>query len=95
MNSGTTEPLEPSTLPKRTDTYCVPANSAATACTTCSARRLVAPITLVGFTALSVDTSTKRAAPTSPATRAACSVPSTLVRSASISLCASISGTCL
>ena len=43
----------------------------------------------------SVDTSTKRAAPTSPATRAACSVPSTLVRSASISLCASISGTCL
>ena len=36
------------------------------ACTTSSARRLLAPMTLVGFTALSVEIITKRRAPHSP-----------------------------
>ena len=92
---GTTEPLEPRTLPKRTATYSVFGYSFAMVCTTRSARRLLAPMMLVGLTALSVDTSTNRRAPHSPATRATLSVPSTLVRSASTSLLSSMSGTCL
>ena len=60
-----------------------------------SASLLLAPMTLVGFTALSVEISTKRAAPIAAATRAAFMVPKTLVRNASISLSDSISGTCL
>ena len=52
-------------------------------------------MTLVGFTALSVEIITKRAAPASPAARAALSVPSALVRMASSAFTPSISGTCL
>ena len=59
------------------------------------AERLLAPITLVGLTALSVEINTNRAAPTEPAIRAQFSVPRTLVRNASISLSDSIRGTCL
>ena len=61
-NNGTTEPLEPSTLPKRTiqkRVLCCLPLFCAKPCKHNSAIRLVAPITLVGRTALSVDISTK------------------------------------
>ncbi|MND02716.1 hypothetical protein D3C83_221980 [compost metagenome] len=56
-NLGITLPALPNTLPKRTISkrVCVPACSD---WHTISARRLVAPITLVGLTALSVEMST-------------------------------------
>ena len=66
-----TLPLLPSTLPKRTAMKRVPGCSVARLLTTISAARLVAPITLVGFTALSVLMSTKRSAATSAAASAA------------------------
>ena len=53
-NLGMTLPLEPSTLPKRTSTM----GRVAMLCWYCriiSASRLVAPMTLVGFTALSLE----------------------------------------
>ena len=58
--TGTTEPDEPNTLPKRTmqKRVCCP-GSAASACNTNSAMRLLAPMVLVGRTALSVEISTK------------------------------------
>ena len=62
--------------------------------TTISAARFVAPITLVGFTALSVLMSTKASAPNSEATSAVIFVPTTFVRTASCG-CDSIMGTCL
>ena len=74
-NSGTTLPLEPSTLPKRTIVNRVlpaPCWKSASACSTSSAMRLLAPITLVGRTALSVDTSTKLATPGRHARHAPC-----------------------
>ena len=62
---GTTLPLEPRTLPKRTATKRVrmrrvaaPCHSHSAICTYSSATRFVAPITRLGFTALSVLTST-------------------------------------
>ena len=51
---GTTEPAEPSTLPNRTALNCVFERSAS-ARTTISPTRLLAPITEVGRTALSVE----------------------------------------
>ncbi len=93
-NSGTTEPLEPSTLPKRTMLKRVPAWALATPWHTSSARRLLAPITLVGRTALSVDTNTKLSTPASTAAQAVSRVPITLLRSPSTTLCSTI-GTCL
>ena len=71
LNLGITLPLEPSTLPKRTAMKRVPGCSAASCEITISAARLVAPITLVGLTALSVLMSTKRSAPASAAASAA------------------------
>ena len=71
LNFGITLPLEPSTLPKRTAMNRVAGCSAASAEITISAARLVAPITLVGFTALSVLISTKRSTPASAAASAA------------------------
>ena len=53
---------------------------------TISARRLEAPITLVGFTALSVEISTNFAAPCLRAARATAMVDSTLLRTASKAL---------
>ena len=53
----------------------------AAASATSSASRLVAPITLAGCAALSVETCTNRA-PTDAAARAVCQVPNTLVRMA-------------
>ena len=69
-NSGTTLPVEPSTLPKRTVTQRMPP-PAARACMSSawqyiSASRLEAPMTLVGFTALSVEMNTIASVPTAP-----------------------------
>ena len=61
-NFGTTLPLLPRTLPKRTMTKLVP-NSSWSPWMTISARRLLAPMTLVGLTALSVETSTNLGTP--------------------------------
>src|SRR5438270_842561 len=47
-NSGTTDPLVPSTLPKRTMEKRVWGETWLSACSTSSAARFVAPITLVG-----------------------------------------------
>ena len=71
---GTTLPVEPSTLPKRTDTYGRPVRWAASA-TSISAIRLLAPITLVGRTALSVDTNTNRSTPAASAASSMTMVP--------------------
>ena len=60
-----------------------------------SAARLLAPITLVGLTALSVLIITKRSAPLSMAASAAWCVPNVLFCSAAQALSSSISGTCL
>ena len=92
-NVGTTLPLVPSTLPKRTAEKCV-ALSCSKLCTIISAMRLVAPMTLVGLTALSVEIITKRSTPNSLDTRARLWVPNTLFLTASQGLC-SMSGTCL
>jgi hypothetical protein len=48
-------------------------------CSTISDSRLVAPITFVGLTALSVEISTKVSTPTSSAASAACQVLNTLL----------------
>ena len=56
--------------------------------------RLVAPITELGRTALSVEMSTRRSAPTASAMRATFCVPKTLFFTAS-SGASSMSGTCL
>ena len=95
LNLGITLPLEPSTLPKRTAMKRVPGACCAQCDTTISAARLVAPITLVGFTALSVEISTKRCTPCSAAAWATRKVPSVLLRTAIQALSFSISGTCL
>ena len=72
----------------------VDAPSAASACSTSSAMRLLAPITLVGRTALSVDTNTKRLTELASAARAMLSVPNTLLSTPSPALSSTI-GTCL
>ena len=92
-NSGETEPLEPSTLPNRTSEKRVPGAVGANAWMNSSAARLVAPITLVGFTALSVEMKVKALTPRLAAMVAQRRAPSTLVRIASLGL-SSISGTC-
>ncbi len=95
LNFGITLPDEPSTLPKRTAMKRVFGNSTVSDETTISAARLVAPITLVGLTALSVLISTKRSVPVRAAASAAWYVPMVLLRTAAAALCSSISGTCL
>ena len=59
-----------------------------------SASVLDAPITVAGVTALSVEMSTKRRTPDSPAAEATIRVATALLRTASIGF-SSISGTCL
>jgi hypothetical protein len=56
----------------------VPVLMGANACSTISAKRLLAPMTLVGRTALSVLINTKSVTPFSAAASAVCSVPMTL-----------------
>ena len=93
LNSGTTLPALPSTLPKRT-TVKRTFERCASSRTMNSARRLEAPIALEGATALSVEMSTKRSTPTSVAIRATVRQPVTLVLIASSGI-ASMKGTCL
>ena len=59
-----------------------------------SARRLVAPMTLVGFTALSVETMINRLTPYLTAREATCMVPFTLLTTA-VQGSSSMMGTCL
>ena len=58
-NRGMTLPWEPSTLPKRTATHCIFVLRAKL-WMSISVTRLVAPMTLVGLTALSVESCTSR-----------------------------------
>ena len=96
-NSGTTEPVLPSTLPKRTVMQRMPRPEARAAMSSAwqyiSASRLEAPITEVGLTALSVEISTIARAPTPRAASATWRVPATLVSSPSSGLASTI-GTC-
>ena len=91
--SGTTLPWEPSTFPKRTAVNSVSV-WALRASMIISARRLVAPMTLVGLTALSVEMSTKRFTPWRTAACAVSHVPNTLFFTA-WSGQSSMRGTCL
>ncbi|MCY1249475.1 hypothetical protein D9M72_630160 [compost metagenome] len=93
-NNGTTEPLEPSTLPKRTIEKQVSELCCARPCNAISATRLLAPMMFVGRTALSVLIRTKLGTLHSMAIRAVVSVPIALFRTPSPGLC-STSGTCL
>ena len=96
-NSGTTEPVLPSTLPKRTVMQRMPRPVARAAMSSAwqyiSASRFDAPITEVGFTALSVEISTIARAPTPRAASATWRVPATLVSRPSSGLASTI-GTC-
>ena len=91
---GTTEPDEPSTLPKRTAQNAVPGKRWSAASTAHSASALEAPITVAGSTALSVETSTKAFVADSPATWHITRVASALLRTASTGF-SSIRCTCL
>ena len=94
-NSGTTDPVLPSTLPNRTVTYRIPSAVAvrSSACTYISASRLLAPMMLEGFTALSVEMNTICIAPAARAASATMRVPTALVISPSSGLASTI-GTC-
>ena len=89
-----TEPWLPSTLPKRTAAKTVERLVWARAWISSSHSRLVAPMTLVGLTALSVETRMQWLQPSSSARRQTTQVPSTLFSTASRAL-SSMSGTCL
>ncbi len=91
-----TLPLLPSTFPTRTTPNLVPfaCPPLAIAWTINSPTLLVAPITLVGFTALSVEIIRKRDTPCRTAARASTHVPPTLFFTASHGL-DSMRGTCL
>ena len=92
---GITLPEEPSTLPKRTAMKRVGMSCRwPKAWTIHSQSAFDWPITVFGFTALSVDTSTKLRASNSIATSAIVRVPSVLLRTDSSGF-ASMSGTCL
>src|SRR5690606_16758915 len=99
VNRGTTDPLDPNTFPNRVVIYLVVwlfsfFSFCAKDCTYFSAIRLLAPITLLGFTALSVDTITKRSALYFNDRSAMYLLPKTFVN---IACCGfiSIKGTCL
>ena len=96
LNNGITEPDEPNTLPKRTILKQVwePFNCSDNACKHSSAIRLLAPITFVGRTALSVEMSTNDFTLCSAAHLATLYVPNTLFLTPSITLY-STKGTCL
>src|SRR6476619_5693689 len=99
LNFGTTEPLEASTLPKRTEMSRIGCwlrcdNSPSSAWQYISARRLVAPRTETGSIALSVEIITIAVAPAAAAASATFIEPNTLVLTAS-SQSRSSSGTCL
>src|SRR5438046_1400448 len=75
---GTTDPDEPSTLPKRTVVNTVFGKRRCRPSTAHSAIAFDAPITVAGRTALSVDTSTKRLEPASAAAAATIRVATAL-----------------
>ncbi len=81
-------------MPKRTMQKRVWVVRSCSACSTSSARRLVAPMTFAGFTALSVEISTKVSTPVSSAASAVYQVLMTLLWMPSTTLCSTI-GTCL
>ena len=84
VNISTTLPAEPSTLPKRMiEKRVAPCACSWRASTSFSATCLVAPMTFVGRTALSVEIMTKRATPCRTAASASWRVPSTLLSTAS------------
>ena len=92
---GITDPDEPSTLPNRTAENRVAMSSRwPTASTIHSQSAFDWPITVCGFAALSVETSTKRPTPCSIACATSVRVPSVLLRTASTGF-ASIIATCL
>ena len=94
LNSGTTLPLEPSTLPKRTVISRVSEVSRAIVSTMRSERALERPITVSGSTALSVEMNTSRPAPKRTALSIIDMVPKLLLSKASAGLFCII-GTCL
>ena len=77
-NSGTTDPEDTSTLPKRTTENRVRVVCSCSACSAISAKRLLAPMTLRVRTALSVEMRMKLATPAAMAARAAHRVPKVL-----------------
>ena len=94
LKSGTTLPLEPSTLPKRTDMSRVSAASRAMVSTMRSESALESPMTVSGSTALSVEMNTKRPVPKRMAFSTIARVAKLLLSKASAGLCCII-GTCL
>ena len=94
LNNGITEPLEFKTFPKRTAENLVCFDFSDFSYTYISQQRLLAPITLIGSTALSVEISTNLSALYFSAKSATFSVPFTLFLTASSGL-SSIKGTCL
>ena len=93
LNNGTTDPLLPKTFPKRTATYSV-SLSLSFACIIISHILLVAPITFVGLTALSVEIKMNRFVLYLSHAFTRLYVPNTLFLTASEGLF-SINGTCL
>ena len=90
---GITLPALPKTLPNRTTTNAVP--PPCSVWHTISASRFDAPITDVGLTALSVETSTNFSTFAATDARAITQVPYALLRTACQAFVSSISGTCL
>ena len=97
IKRGMTDPLEHITLPYLVQQMTVSPLSAATrafAATTCSIIAFEMPIALIGYAALSVERQTIFLTPSSMAACRRLSVPSTLVRTASIGKNSQL-GTCL
>jgi hypothetical protein len=80
---GSALPLDPSTLPNRMITNFV-LDPSASASMNCSATSFEAPITLDGFTALSVESDTKTSTPCSAAASASVAEANALFSIASI-----------
>ncbi len=79
LNFGTTEPLEPSTLPKRTEISRVRVCARSSASVAISAKRLVAPSIETGWIALSVEIITMACASAAMAASATLIEPKTFV----------------
>ena len=95
LNRGNTEPDELSTFPNLTiEHMMLEFDFVAKSCKTSSATRLVAPIALVGRTALSVEINIKRSTPLFSAAETALDVPNTLF-SMPWRMLRSTNGTCL
>ena len=93
LKSGMTDPADPRTFPNLVELYFTFPSTLAL-WTSISHILFVAPMTLVGLTALSVETIMKRSAPYFSQQSMTFLQPNTLFSMASMQLC-SISGTCL